>query len=44
MSITLREIREEDLEMIMNWRMDPEVTRYMNTNPRLTGTLMCATG
>ena len=36
MSVTLREIREADLEMIMNWRMDPEITRYMNTDPRLT--------
>lgn len=36
MGVTLREIREEDLEMIMGWRMDAEVTRYMNTNPRLT--------
>lgn len=22
--------------MIMNWRMDPDITRYMNTDPRLT--------
>lgn len=36
MSITLREIREADLEQIMNWRMDPDITRYMNTNPKLT--------
>lgn len=36
MSVTLREIRESDLETIMNWRMDPEITRYMNTNPKLT--------
>lgn len=36
MSITLREIREEDLETIMRWRMDPDITRYMNTNPKLT--------
>lgn len=35
MSITLREIREDDLERIMDWRMDEEITRYMNTNPRL---------
>lgn len=31
-----RKIREEDLEMIMNWRMMPEVTKYMNTDPELT--------
>lgn len=27
MSIHLREIREEDLELIMQWRMDPDITR-----------------
>lgn len=36
MSVTLREIRESDLEAIMNWRMAPDITRYMNTDPRLT--------
>lgn len=36
MSVTLRKIREEDLEKMMRWRMDPDITRYMNTNPRLT--------
>lgn len=36
MSVTLRRIREEDLEQIMRWRMDEDITRYMNTNPRLT--------
>ena len=36
MSVTLRKIRETDLEKIMRWRMDPEITRYMNTDPRLT--------
>lgn len=36
MGVTLREIRETDLETVMNWRMDPEITRYMNTDPRLT--------
>ena len=36
MSVTLREIREDDLEQIMRWRMDPDITRYMNTNPKLT--------
>lgn len=34
--MTLRAIRESDLEDIMAWRMDREITRYMNTNPRLT--------
>lgn len=36
MSVTLRGIREEDLERIMRWRMDPDITRYMNTDPVLT--------
>ncbi|MCD7836972.1 MAG: GNAT family N-acetyltransferase [Lachnospiraceae bacterium] len=36
MSVTLRRIREDDLENIMRWRMDEDITRYMNTNPRLT--------
>lgn len=36
MAITLRKIEERDLEMIMHWRMDPDITRYMNTNPQLT--------
>ena len=36
MGIILRKITEDDLEKIMYWRMDEEITRYMNTNPRLT--------
>ncbi|MCR5796743.1 MAG: UDP-4-amino-4,6-dideoxy-N-acetyl-beta-L-altrosamine N-acetyltransferase [Eubacterium sp.] len=36
MNISLRDIRGDDLEMIMKWRMDPDITRYMNTNPKLT--------
>lgn len=31
-----RKIREEDLEKLMYWRMLPEITRYMNTDPKLT--------
>lgn len=34
--ITVRAIEEQDLEMIMNWRMDKDITRYMNTDPVLT--------
>jgi len=34
--VTLRRIRENDLQQIMDWRMDPEITRYMNTDPKLT--------
>lgn len=36
MSVTLRRITESDLENIMRWRMDEEITKYMNTNPKLT--------
>lgn len=36
MSTTLRRITEDDLEIIMNWRMSENVTRFMNTNPILT--------
>lgn len=35
MSVTLRKVTEGDLEQIMRWRMDPEITRYMNTDPSL---------
>lgn len=31
-----RKVREADLERIMHWRMLPEITKYMNTNPVLT--------
>jgi UDP-4-amino-4,6-dideoxy-N-acetyl-beta-L-altrosamine N-acetyltransferase len=36
MTVKLRKILEDDLEMIMNWRMLPEVTKYMYTDPKLT--------
>ena len=36
MSVTLRGLEDGDLQRIMDWRMDPEITRYMNTNPKLT--------
>lgn len=36
MGVTLRKIQEDDLENIMRWRMDEDITRYMNTNPKLT--------
>ena len=36
MAVTLSEIRTEDLENIVRWRMDEDITRYMNTNPKLT--------
>lgn len=31
-----RPIKEDELEMIMKWRMLPEITRYMYTDPQLT--------
>lgn len=36
MSFSLRRMAESDLEMVMNWRMQPDVTKYMNTDPVLT--------
>jgi hypothetical protein len=32
----LRPIYEEELEMIMQWRMMPEITKFMYTDPQLT--------
>lgn len=32
----LRPIQENELEMIMNWRMMPEITKFMYTDPQLT--------
>lgn len=34
--VRLRKISPNDLEIIMNWRMLPEVTLYMYTDPTLT--------
>ncbi|MBP1754635.1 MAG: GCN5-related N-acetyltransferase [Firmicutes bacterium] len=31
-----RKINEDDLERIMGWRMMPEITKYLNTDPVLT--------
>lgn len=31
-----RPIREDELELVMNWRMLPEITYYMYTDPQLT--------
>lgn len=36
MGLKLRQIDEKDLGMILNWRMMPEVTKYMYTDPQLT--------
>ncbi len=36
MNVKLRRIDDKDLEQIMNWRMDPDITKWMNTDPVLT--------
>nr|WP_315100992.1 UDP-4-amino-4,6-dideoxy-N-acetyl-beta-L-altrosamine N-acetyltransferase [uncultured Catonella sp.] len=36
MEFKLRKIIEDDLELIMKWRMSPDITKYMRTNPKLT--------
>lgn len=36
MATVLREITEDDLQKIMTWRMDPDITRFMSTDPKLT--------
>ncbi|WP_153732395.1 UDP-4-amino-4,6-dideoxy-N-acetyl-beta-L-altrosamine N-acetyltransferase [Sporosarcina obsidiansis] len=36
MTIQLRKVEEKDLKMIMTWRMLPEVTKYMYTDPQLS--------
>jgi len=36
MSYRLRLLRESDLALVMQWRMQPEVTKYMYTDPQLT--------
>lgn len=36
LKIEFRCIQEEDLENLMHWRMQPDITKYMNTDPQLT--------
>ncbi len=36
MNVKLIRLREEHLAMVMDWRMRPYVTKYMNTDPQLT--------
>lgn len=36
MDVKIKPIREEDLEIAMEWRMYPDITKYMNTDPQLT--------
>lgn len=34
--VVWRPVMEEELEMVMKWRMTPEITKYMYTDPVLT--------
>lgn len=34
--VIFRSMREEDLAQVMTWRMQPDITKYMNTDPKLT--------
>ncbi|ROR31540.1 UDP-4-amino-4,6-dideoxy-N-acetyl-beta-L-altrosamine N-acetyltransferase [Mobilisporobacter senegalensis] len=36
MNVKLRRINEDDLERIIKWRMDTDITKWMNTDPTLT--------
>lgn len=36
MDVFMKRLREEDLEMVMEWRMRPNITKYLNTDPILT--------
>lgn len=35
-NVVCRKMAEEDLEMVMNWRMTPDITKFMYTDPKLT--------
>lgn len=36
MNVVMKRLRKADLEMVMDWRMRPYITQYMNTDPVLT--------
>lgn len=36
MKLSLKRLTKNELELLMNWRMTDEVSRYMATNPKLT--------
>lgn len=36
MKVELKKLTENELELLMNWRMSDEVDRYMTTSPKLT--------
>lgn len=31
-----RKVKETDLQLLMDWRMRPDITKYLNSNPSLT--------
>lgn len=35
MKVCMKRLVRDHLEMVMNWRMSPHVTKYMNTDPKL---------
>jgi UDP-2,4-diacetamido-2,4,6-trideoxy-beta-L-altropyranose hydrolase/UDP-4-amino-4,6-dideoxy-N-acetyl-beta-L-altrosamine N-acetyltransferase len=36
MKVSLKLLTEKEIELLMEWRMRPDITRYMNTDPHLT--------
>lgn len=36
MDVEMSLLREENLELVMGWRMRPDITKFMNTDPVLT--------
>lgn len=36
MKYVCRPMEEKDMPLVMEWRMQPDITRFMNTNPKLT--------
>lgn len=36
MHVRLTPLQERDLQQVMEWRMRPDITKYMNTDPQLT--------
>lgn len=36
LDIEFRRIQECDLELLRQWRMQPDITKYMNTDPQIT--------
>ncbi len=36
MNVQLKRLTENELELLMNWRMQPDITKMMLTDPVLT--------